>query len=170
MSFVVKMFLFRWAYLVTLLVSVRCTRLDPVVQYGNDTSLNVTSDSRYNPLNLDDYIRFAINDLRYGNYCGRFKGKGTPINDLDECCEDHDSCHKGNCYENSSNCRCNKKFRSCVGKAKKSCRWWESLSSYCSNARAIYDYANDARRGACYGRVSYAFFYGACGGEWGKGT
>ena len=56
---------FRWAFcLVTLLVSVKCKRLDPKVQYGNDTSLNVTLDSRFNPLNLPDYILFAINDKR----------------------------------------------------------------------------------------------------------
>ena len=82
MSFIVKMFLFRWAYLVTLLVSVRCNRLGMIRR--NDTSLNVTLDSRFNPLNLPDYILFAINDKRYGNYCGKFDGSGTPINDLDE--------------------------------------------------------------------------------------
>ena len=146
-----------------------CTKAERVVvkaRCGNETSINETS-ARINLANLPDYIAFAKNDKKYGNWCGEENGAGPTINDIDQCCKAHDDCHKGNCYENPENCECNKTFKSCVGRAKSSCRWWQYFSSYCRNARAIYDYADEASSGACYGEVSNGYYMFACPNGWG---
>ena len=160
-----------WAFFVSFLALTRAKRVDTkntTITYGDEKSLNETSAPRINLGNLPDYLAFALNEKKYGNWCGEENGSGPTINDIDKCCKAHDKCHKGNCYKNSANCRCNKTFKSCVGAAKRSCKWWQYFSSYCSNARAIYDYADEARNGACNGEVSNGFYYTACDG-WGPG-
>ena len=151
----------RWTFFlaVTYLTVTRAKNVGDKVTMGK--SLNET-DSKINYLNLPAYILFAMNKKKYGNWCGEKHGGGPTIDRIDKCCKAHDGCHKGNCYRNPDNCTCNKTFRKCLEQAKKSCKWYH-ITSYCWNARAIYDYADEEYSGACKGEVSNEYYYYACG-------
>jgi hypothetical protein len=159
--------MFRWTFflVVTYLTLTRAKNVGDKVTMGN--SLNET-DAKFNLANLPSYLLFGmVNKKKYGNWCGENHGSGPTIDRIDQCCKAHDGCHLGNCYQNDDNCTCNKTFRNCLEQAKKSCKWYQRYTSYCTNARAIYDYADEAYDGACKGYVTNAYYWAACDSKWG---